>query len=312
MLWSRSFDPSKDLLDLTGKVILVTGGNHGIGYSTVKHLARKGAKVYLGARNEEKGKAAIARLNEEGIAPGNAIYFPCDISTPLQAKQAAENFMSREDRLDVLVNNAALLGLPDTSADQIMMVNHFSTLQLTLSLLPLLKKTSEELDPDVRIVTVNSMGHKLSRGADSNIQFKTFEDFNKDFSKDYFPKFSQYCFSKLAILLAMTVLQKKLATTPITVISVHPGAVDTVSDRTSYSRIARFLVGLFLASPDVGAYNSAFAAASPLIKADPKKYKGAYLHPVGVFKEPGANARREDLQEDCYETTEKYLASLGL
>ncbi|KIK00400.1 hypothetical protein K443DRAFT_100382 [Laccaria amethystina LaAM-08-1] len=312
MLWSQSFDPSKDLLDLTSKVILVTGGNHGIGYSTVKHLARKGAKVYLGARNEEKGKAAIARLNEEGIAPENAIYFPCDISTPSQAKQAAEDFMSREDRLDVLVNNAALLGVPGTPVDQIMMVNHFSTLQLTLSLLPLLKKTSEELDSDVRIVAVNSMGHRLSRGADSNIQFKTFEDFNKDFSKDRFPYFSQYCFSKLAILLAMTVLQKKLATTPITVISVHPGTVDTFSDRLSLSRIAKFLTGLFIASPDVGAYNSAFAAASPLIKADPRKYKGAYLNPVGVFKEPGANARREDLQEQCYETTEKYLASLGL
>ncbi|EDR07006.1 uncharacterized protein LACBIDRAFT_299222 [Laccaria bicolor S238N-H82] len=81
---------------------VVTSGNHGIGYSTVKHLARKGAKVYLGARNEEKGKAAIAHLDEEGITPGNAIYFPCDISTPLQAKQAAEDFISREDRLDVL------------------------------------------------------------------------------------------------------------------------------------------------------------------------------------------------------------------
>ena len=110
----------------------------------------------------------------------------------------------------------------------------------------------------------------------------------------------------------MTALQKKLATTSITVISVHPGSVDTVSDRISLPRIASILAGFFIASPDVGAYNSAFAAASPLIKADPKKYKGAYLNPVGVFKEPGANARREDLQDECYETTEKYLASVGL
>ncbi|EDR07004.1 uncharacterized protein LACBIDRAFT_328241 [Laccaria bicolor S238N-H82] len=306
--------------------------------------------------------------------------------------------------------------MPGTPIDQMMMVNHFSTFQLTMSLLPLLKKTSEELDTDVRIVTefgcmtpacrltwwnsrdilgpiavvfyrlyvctgilaidkIDHITHSdillhlrlaarcrfalppvptgihfsyfgqrsllslvnpdafltflISRHSRILIRISVKTNFlifpniavrNRRNSKrsqvtgasdETTSTVSKSGFSKLAILLAMTVLQKKLATTSITVISVHPGYVDTFSDRRSLPRIAKLLIGFFVASPDVGAYNSTFAAASPLIKADPKKYKGAYLNPVGVLKEPGANARREDLQEECYAMTEKYLASLG-
>jgi NAD(P)-dependent dehydrogenase (short-subunit alcohol dehydrogenase family) len=68
----------------------------------VKHLARKGAKVYLGARSEERGKAAVAKLQEEGIGAGEVIYLHVDISTPLLAHQAAQGFLALESRLDVL------------------------------------------------------------------------------------------------------------------------------------------------------------------------------------------------------------------
>ncbi|KAH9921374.1 hypothetical protein B0H21DRAFT_701637, partial [Amylocystis lapponica] len=102
--FSKSFDPAADLPDLTGKVIIVTGGSSGIGYATLQHLARHGAKVYMAARSEAKAQAALARLEAEGVAPGNGTvrWLPLDLCDPRNAQKAAEEFMAKEKRLDVL------------------------------------------------------------------------------------------------------------------------------------------------------------------------------------------------------------------
>lgn len=121
------FDPTKDLADLTGKVAIVTGGKRvefcacpnaerrtyqgsryenssGIGYTTVQNLARHGAKVYIGARSEERAKAAIERLRAEGLEPGNGEleWLALDLSDPRKVKESAEAFLGKEDRLDIL------------------------------------------------------------------------------------------------------------------------------------------------------------------------------------------------------------------
>lgn len=74
----------------------------GIGFTAIKHLARRGAKVYLGARSEEKAKAAIERLTAEGIGSGEVHYLHLDLSDPKLAKVAAEDFLTKETRLDIL------------------------------------------------------------------------------------------------------------------------------------------------------------------------------------------------------------------
>jgi len=85
--------------------------SHGIGLATVKHLVRRGATVYLGSRNEERGKAAVAEVEREFTTavsgndqpkPGKVIYQHCELSSPALAKASAEEFMQREERLDVL------------------------------------------------------------------------------------------------------------------------------------------------------------------------------------------------------------------
>lgn len=81
---------------------LIWADSTGIGYHTAKLLARKGAKVYVGSRSKEKGENAVAQLKEDGIGSGQVEYLPCDISTPALARQAAEVFLSKETRLDIL------------------------------------------------------------------------------------------------------------------------------------------------------------------------------------------------------------------
>ncbi|KAF8168876.1 hypothetical protein BJ912DRAFT_1149539 [Pholiota molesta] len=331
---SPQFTPERDLPDLTGKVIFVTGANHGIGYATVKHLAARGAKVYLGARSEEKGRAAVAALEREladaagtaGTAPGAGavVYHHCDLSTPAQAKDAAEKLMEREKRLDVLINNAGVLA-DKAIQDQIMMVNHFGAFQLTQSLLPLLIKTASEADSDVRIVYVSSNAHQLGRAKRPDIHFRTLADFNPDTSADWFPAFSLYCLSKLANLLTLLALARRLSAHGITCLAVHPGAVNTFSSRLPLRPLLNPIINLFFVSPEVGAYPSVFAAASPVVKAEAEaeveaevdggkkkdgevgRWQGAYVVPPGKMGVMGENARDERLQEEIWEATVRIL-----
>ncbi|EEB94675.1 hypothetical protein MPER_06472 [Moniliophthora perniciosa FA553] len=115
MFWSSTeFDPKRDLVDLRNRIAIVTGGNRGIGYATVQHLVRAGARVYMAARDEKKAKAAIETLQRQGLGPGNGQvhWLKLDLSDPRAAKAAAEEFTSQEKRLDILVNNAAVFVQP--------------------------------------------------------------------------------------------------------------------------------------------------------------------------------------------------------
>ena len=76
----------------------------GIGFATVQHLARKGAKVYIAGRSEVRVKAAIERLRAEGLEPGNGAieWLQLDLGDPRKVKESAEKFAEKETRLDVL------------------------------------------------------------------------------------------------------------------------------------------------------------------------------------------------------------------
>ena len=113
--------PAFDIVDLKGKVVIVTGGksvsaegplsviltvtsSSSIGYGTVRHLARAAARVYMAARNENRAAEAIERLKTESLEPGNGevLWLKLDLSDPRLARQSAEEFMRKEKRLDVL------------------------------------------------------------------------------------------------------------------------------------------------------------------------------------------------------------------
>ncbi len=74
----------------------------GVGYLTVKHLVRKGATVYLAARNEDKALKALDQLNEENIKAGQVHWLPLALASPKATKEVAEVFMMKENHLDIL------------------------------------------------------------------------------------------------------------------------------------------------------------------------------------------------------------------
>ncbi|KAF9559291.1 NAD(P)-binding protein [Agrocybe pediades] len=341
MVWpfsspERTSVSEDELLDLRGKVAIVTGGNSGIGYATVRVLARRGAKVYLAARSEERARAALAQLAEEQrnsktdstVPYGHVEWLKLDLSDIRQTKAAAEEVIRKEKRLDILVNNAAIGNVPYTyTADgllEIMVVNHISPFLFTLTLLPLLQQTAaSNPTADVRIVNLSSDAHTFAPHVST---FIGDEALNKHYEDTWLGHFRTYGYTKLANILFTSELSRRLSSSSssspnnsnITTLSVHPGNVSTpgsqqVTNTVPYlSWLTSRLSAWIGAKPKEGAYTSLFAAAHPEVKQKREKYDGVYLVPVGKIGKISENARDERLARELWETTERKMKELGV
>jgi len=148
----------KDLFDISGKVALVTGGSRGIGEMIAEGFVANGVKTYISSRKAEACDATAARLS----ALGECISIPADLSTAEGMRALVSAITSREERLDVLVNNAGatwgapLEEFPESAWDKVMDINLKSPFFLTQALLPLLEKAASPADP-ARIIMVGSI-----------------------------------------------------------------------------------------------------------------------------------------------------------
>ncbi|HWY74611.1 MAG TPA: SDR family oxidoreductase [Verrucomicrobiae bacterium] len=153
------------------RIALVTGANKGIGFEVVRQLRRERFHVFLGARNQEAGKAAAEKLNEEGGNAGNGQvnFLRIDISDPVSIRAAVEDFGKQSDRLDALVNNAGILLDDDKDIlattpeifEATLRTNTLGALLVSQAFVPFLTKSDAP-----RIVNVSSGGGQLTDGAD--------------------------------------------------------------------------------------------------------------------------------------------------
>ncbi|KAF7354217.1 NAD-binding protein [Mycena venus] len=313
----------EDLVDLNGKVVLVTGGNTGIGYATVQMLARRGARVYMGARNGVRAAEAIERLKAENMGDGSVHWLELDLSDSRLASQAAKEFLQREDRLDILINNAGVqpnehpFKLTADGLLDIMVINHISPFVLTEALLPLMKRTAAEPGSDVRIVNVTSYRH--TDVAPETLASK--EALNLNLGDSTMDKVYTYGHTKLANILHIKALQTRLTAEGvcITCLAPHPGIIATLGSHRAMESaplgwfLTRVIAPLFFKSSREGAMPVVFAAAGPeVIGPEHAKYKGAYLTPMDVVATPSKSAQDPRLQKELYETTERIVRELGL
>jgi NAD(P)-dependent dehydrogenase (short-subunit alcohol dehydrogenase family) len=248
-----------ELPDLTGKTVLITGANTGLGFEAARQLAAKGARVLLACRTPEKGRAAVERI-EADVAGARVEFVELDLASLASVRAAAENVSARAQVLDLLINNAGVMALPkQVTVDGFEIhlgVNHLGHFALTGLLLPLLERSSA-----ARIVTVSSMAHELGR--------MDFDDLMWERSYD---RWRAYGRSKLANLLFTYELQRRLKVAHPEIISIacHPGLVDTqlqtIGADASRSSVFRALMltgnRLFARSPREGAASLVYAAAS--------------------------------------------------
>ncbi|TKY86317.1 hypothetical protein EX895_005142 [Sporisorium graminicola] len=280
-----------DIPDLTGKVALVTGGNAGIGYETVKQLARKNASVILAARSRPKALKAIQAIKDE-YPYARIVFQLLDLSSMESIQKAASQVVEGQSRLDILVNNAGIMGLPyEFTADGLeiqMGTNVMGHFLLTLLLLPLLAKTAQMREyaqplSTVRIVHLASLGHWF---APFDTSFRDLDAFNKQHWPEWLGTNHRYHKSKVANMLLCQEFQKCIPThAPIANLSLHPGTVatDLFKDiHRSYplwfANTFRYITRKVLTPIEQGALTQLYAATSP--EVDALDLKSAYLAPV--------------------------------
>jgi NAD(P)-dependent dehydrogenase (short-subunit alcohol dehydrogenase family) len=147
-----------DLFSIAGKTALVTGGGRGIGQMIATGFVDAGAKVYISSRNAEVCETVAAELSKRG----ECLSIPADLSTEAGCRELATELGRREDRLDVLVNNAGntwgapLVEFDDAAWDRVLALNVKGVFHTTKFLLPLLEAASKEDDP-ARVVNIGSI-----------------------------------------------------------------------------------------------------------------------------------------------------------
>ena len=89
-----------------GKVVLITGGNTGIGFETAKAMHATGADVFITARTEEKAQLALSELSKSSEGTGKLDYIVMDMDAFANVRQAAQDFLNKSNKLNILINNA--------------------------------------------------------------------------------------------------------------------------------------------------------------------------------------------------------------
>jgi len=266
-----------DIPPLNGKTAVITGATGGLGYETALALAGAGAEVVLTGRNDVKGRNAIQRIRGE-IPNTKLSYETLDLANLASVADFAKRFAAAHASLDLLVNNAGVMALPErqATADGFEMqfgTNYLGHYALTAHLLPWLRRGNQP-----RLVNLSSLTHR--RGA---INFDDLQG-----TRSYAPG-KAYSQSKLAMLMFALELQRRSDAGGWGVMSnaAHPGyaRTDLIANGPGAGGLLgllnRVLRPLISHSAAEGALPTLFAATSP--EAKPAGYYG----PNGFYELKG-------------------------
>jgi NAD(P)-dependent dehydrogenase (short-subunit alcohol dehydrogenase family) len=256
MAWSAADIPSQ-----AGRIAVVTGANGGLGLEVARELARKGARVVMTARDQQKGEAGRESILAE-VPEASLALQPLDLSSLASVRYAASEILGPQPRIDILVNNAGVMAIPERRTEDgfemQLAVNHLGHFALTALLLPALVQGR-----DARVVSVTSTGRHGVRRIDPA---------NPHLVGNYTP-WRAYGQSKLANVLFALELDRRLRGGGVSTRSLlaHPGFTNTDLQarsvrETGGGRSQRFFhlfVGRYGMSPAYGALSLLRAATDP-------------------------------------------------
>jgi NAD(P)-dependent dehydrogenase (short-subunit alcohol dehydrogenase family) len=273
-----------DIPSLSGKRVIITGANSGIGYHAALKLARKGAQVVLASRDRQRGEEARARLHAD--SPGTQTELAIlDLASLSSVQDFAEKELAQQRPLHILINNAGVMAPPRRlqTADGFELqfgTNVLGHFVLTSLMMPALEQAGAGSPDRPRVVTIASIAHKRGR--------INFDDLQ---STKFYSPMKAYQQSKLANLILAFELDRRLRAQNSRVMSVaaHPGVANTnlfqAGDYSPFERAVRNVVGhaigIVLNTDAEGALPTLYAATA----ADAKD--GGYYGPQGFQEMSG-------------------------
>jgi len=286
---------------MTGKVVIITGANSGMGFEASKALSRKGAKVILACRNMQKAKVALSELKKE-VRDAKVEIMILNLASRKSIAAFADAFKEKFDRLDILLNNAGIMSVPygatEDGFEKQFGTNHLGHFALTGLLLDRIKET-----PGARVVTMSSGAHTMARIDFKNLQY--------DGGRRYLPS-TAYGRSKLANLLFTYKLQRLFEKENIdaTALAAHPGGANTnLNNHLSDSFMGKIMMPMMNAM-----FQSAAMGALPILRAatDPNANGGEYYGPDGftgnsgypVIVKSSKRSHNDSIQKKLWEVSE--------
>ena len=247
-------------------------------------MARKGAKVVIGCRSDERGRDAVNRIKHElkGLPGADQIeYMKLDLGNFNSVRSFASSFKDRHKELHMLILNAGIMippfTLSDSGFESQIGVNHLGHFLLTNKLTNVLKRTKG------RVVSVSSLGHMYTQPG--GINFDTFKDGTN------YDAFSSYAQSKLANVLFCNEFSRRMIGTGVTCNSLHPGSIRTELSRhvevdlkkslsAGFFSFLELLATPFLMNSDDGALTQLYVATAHELEG----VTGRYYTPTGGYK----------------------------
>jgi NAD(P)-dependent dehydrogenase (short-subunit alcohol dehydrogenase family) len=292
----------KNIGNMNGKVVIITGANSGIGFEASKALLAKGATVIMACRNLTKAQNALHEIQTE-LMNADARIMQLDLASQESITKFTRAFKSEYNRLDILMNNAGIMsvpyGLTKDGFERQLGTNHLGLFVLTGQLLDFIKGT-----PNSRVVTMSSGAHAMANINFDNLQYDHGSGYNASFA---------YGRSKLANLLFTYQLQRYFEKEKINAISLaaHPGGANTNLNnhlkKGLFAKITTPLMTRMFQSAAMGALPILRAATDPLAKGGqyygPDSFTGNSGYPVIV--KSSKRSHNTEFQRKLWEVSEK-------
>ncbi|KII90965.1 hypothetical protein PLICRDRAFT_39550 [Plicaturopsis crispa FD-325 SS-3] len=293
----------EDVPDISGQIVIVTGGSSGIGKVTAKALLEHNATVYITARSTEQGESALRDLKTE-TGKASVHFLKLDLADLSSVKTAAEEFFAKQNQLHILYNNAGVMAPPveQTTVDGYDLqfgtnvLGHFYLTKLLMPALLAAAKTSPQ--HVARIITTSSFGHIFY-----GLNFATFKDGP---ARRRFPTESLYAQSKYANIVFAKELARRYGDLGIVSIAFNPGNLGTGLQR-HLARLMQILAKLVMYDVNkYGALTPLYAGTS----ADALELNGQYLVPWARVGYPRADTQDPHTGKELWAWLEDQVSNL--